>query len=538
MNKKTKSERASSSKRAADTETTSSQWRAKTPKATRLARESQSSLALKMNMVWMRRRFVLLLQLAIVFLCLGTIGILSVAEYTIAGAYADWQSEAVTHTANCRIELRAEPKGVTLPIPLRKLYPEATSLGYRQLTFGGIGSPFKRIAGARYTVSLPEEGKYLLITYPLGNNLNTFSRLFALLLFIEALIWLGGFFPGLRAAREVLRPLADMTFSAQSLNRQARYSPPPSDKENIDALAGEINQISADRLDAQLQVDSRELSGLADAINAMLNRIHESYWQQRQFVSDASHELRTPIAVIQGYVNLLDRWGKNDEKTLQESIDAIKSESTHMKELVEQLLFLARGDNDSMALNWQVLDVAEVVLEVFREARLIDPGHVWIFSGQEKAGLASQTETGTQTDAVSDLSLEPCYIEADEGLIKQSLRILVDNAIKYTPSGGEITLGVNRQNGLIEITVQDQGIGIAAEDLPRIFDRFFRSESSRARATGGTGLGLSIAKWIIDKHYGHFEILSRTGIGTRVVVCLPSVPAPELREGDLSTSAV
>ena len=207
--------------------------------------------------------------------------------------------------------------------------------------------------------------------------------------------------------------------------------------------------------------------------------------------------------MIQGYANLLDRWGKHDEKTMQEAIDAIKSETENMKSLVEQLLFLARGDNETIHMVKTVFDSGKVVEEIVRETRLIDPAHTFAI----------------EVDG-------PAYIEADQQLIKQALRILVDNSIKYTPSGGEIRLKVKKEEGKVKIQVQDSGIGIAPEDVARIFDRFYRSDESRARKTGGSGLGLAIAKWIVDHHGGDYEVMSRVDIGTRITLVFPAAKAP------------
>jgi two-component system, OmpR family, sensor histidine kinase ArlS len=232
----------------------------------------------------------------------------------------------------------------------------------------------------------------------------------------------------------------------------------------------------------------------------MLDRINESYRSQVRFVSDASHELRTPISVIQGYANLLDRWGKKDEKTLQESIDAIKDETANMSGLVEQLLFLARGDNNTMALQVERFDLSTLADEVLRETQMIDGRHEY------------------------DSCVTPVFINADKSLIKQATRILIDNAMKYTLSGKRISISVSDEDGYARLTIQDEGIGIAPEAVPKIFDRFYRADESRARATGGTGLGLSIAKWITERHGGHMEVLSRLDIGTRISIVLPTAP--------------
>ena len=169
-----------------------------------------------------------------------------------------------------------------------------------------------------------------------------------------------------------------------------------------------------------------------------------------------------------------------------------------MKELVEQLLFLARGDNDSMHIQMEHFDLTEVAAEVLRETEMIDQTHQ--FSAQW---------SGTA----------PVY--ADMGLTKQALRILVDNSIKYTPAGGRITLRAGTENGAASLSVQDEGQGIDAQSLPHIFDRFYHTDESRARQTGGTGLGLSIAKWIVDRHGGWFEVRSWPGVGTRMTIVLP-----------------
>jgi signal transduction histidine kinase len=216
-----------------------------------------------------------------------------------------------------------------------------------------------------------------------------------------------------------------------------------------------------------------------------------------RFVSDASHELRTPISVIQGYANLLDRWGKRDEKTLQESINAIKEETANMKELVEQLLFLARGDNNTIALQIEEIRLKDLVGEVVSETQMIDSAHEY------------------------EAKLSDATISVDKGLIKQALRILVDNSIKYTETGGHILISAAIDGDFARLSVQDDGIGIRPEAVPNIFDRFYRTDESRARATGGAGLGLSIAKWIAARHGGHMEVLSREGIGTRISILIP-----------------
>ena len=329
------------------------------------------------------------------------------------------------------------------------------------------------------------------------------------LLAVEGVFWLLGFFGSAKGARRLLKPLDKIAQAAQRLTDEngARRAAERAQQERMMRSDGGVDEAKFHDLEEaigqidigdQLATGDKDLQGLETAINGMLSRMHAAYRQQAQFVSDASHELRTPIAVIQGYVKMLDRWGKDDEKVLEESIAAIKAETEHMKTLVEQLLFLARGDSGRQQLSPEPMDLSALMAEVLDEYRMIDPAHEW------RQG-----------------SMTPAPVSADPALIKQAARILVDNAVRYTPEGGSIRLSAGTVDGRAFFEVQDGGIGIAEEDVPRIFDRFFRADPARARASGGTGLGLSIARWIVERHDGHFEVLSRQELGTRIRVVMP-----------------
>lgn len=322
----------------------------------------------------------------------------------------------------------------------------------------------------------------------------------AFLLGFEGLFLLGQAISGPRRARRLLRPLDNMARAAKQLSRNARYN--ASDDAKLHDLENAISRISPDQPEQKLRTGDEDLKGLEDAINSLLKRMHESYHQQAQFVSDASHELRTPIAVIQGYAGMLDRWGKQDTKILDESIAAIKSEADYMNRLIEQLLFLARGDTGRNRMEFIDLDLSDLLRDVYEDCRLIAPQHEWIIDVQPNVRLT-----------------------ADRDMIKQCARILTDNAVKYTPEGGAIRLRAYSDDpSMVCFQVQDSGIGISAEDAPRIFDRFYRSDPARTRQNGGTGLGLSIAQWIVQRHGGHIDLVSREGVGTRMTVCLPAVP--------------
>lgn len=268
----------------------------------------------------------------------------------------------------------------------------------------------------------------------------------------------------------------------------------------VDKMTKTVKNITINALDTRLDVSGSqdELKDLAHTFNSMLDRIQESYDKQNQFVSDASHELRTPIAVIQGYANLLDRWGKNDKEVLEESISAIKSEAENMKDLVEQLLFLARGDKNTQKVEKVDFYIDELVEEIVKETRLIDEKHEIICERNERV-----------------------QVNADRNLIKEALRIFVDNSTKYTPDQGYIKINSYEISEGIIISIEDSGTGISKEDLPHIFDRFYRADKSRTKQSGGTGLGLAIAKWIIMKHKGAIEVESKIGVGTKIIIKLP-----------------
>lgn len=371
-----------------------------------------------------------------------------------------------------------------------------------------------------YTISAPAgQARYLAASYDMTAPLEMFCKAMLLILAIEALLLISHTAGARRAIRNTLAPIQQLTTAARNISaappeRHARYQPQPQKQPqqrgpNEKELSGTIdalNRITAGRLDARIpeEGERHELRGLASAINSMLDRVDAAYSSQLRFVSDASHELRTPIAVLQGYANMLDRWGKEDPAVLQESIEAIKAESEGMKVLVEQLLFLARGDNNTIALKVEPLSVAEIVEDTVRDARIIDSAHIF------------------QADIADALVLE-----GDSGLLKQALRIFVDNAVKYSPDGGKIRITAAQDDKWLRISVADNGIGIPEEDLPHVFERFYRSDESRARATGGTGLGLSIAQWIVERHGGHLEIISRNELGTRMTMVLPRAEEKE-----------
>ncbi|MBQ5990844.1 MAG: sensor histidine kinase [Oscillospiraceae bacterium] len=331
-------------------------------------------------------------------------------------------------------------------------------------------------------------------------NIAVESISIAAILAVPEFFWLvTGFIRGGSRVRKKLAPLNRLAATAQLIS-SADF-----EGDSFHALEDALEKIDASQTDCHLSTGNTELQGIESAINNLIDRMKQSYVQQARFVSDASHELRTPISVIQGYANMLDRWGKEDEKVLEESISAIKTESESMSKLVEQLLFLARGDNGKNQLTMEDIDLSAMMQELYDEYLMVDPNHEFIL----------KNEGG------------PVMAYGDYAMIKQTARILTDNAVKYTPEGNEIYFSAyTDEKGTPVFEVQDTGIGIAPEDLPKVFERFYRADDARNRKTGGTGLGLSIAKWIVDRHGGHFDIKSYPDAGTRFSVFLP-VKNPE-----------
>lgn len=299
------------------------------------------------------------------------------------------------------------------------------------------------------------------------------------------------------AIRRKLRPLNDLAVKAEQL------SSVPLDEDLLQHLEHAITHVAVDSPNAKVSTGDEDLRSIEVALNNLIARMQETKQQQARFVSDASHELRTPISVIQGYVNMLDRWGKEDESVLNESIEALKHESEHMKNLIEQLLFLARGDSGRNTLHKADFSLGEIIREVWEESLMIDEKHRYELAQAEE-------------------SLAGAYVmNGDFSMIKQSVRIFVQNASKYSPEGGTIKFSVIEGDATVSYRIQDEGIGMEEAEVSHIFERFYRSDVARNGSSEGSGLGLSIAKWIVEAHDGTIDVLSRPDIGTRFTVTFP-----------------
>ncbi|HEX6512990.1 MAG TPA: HAMP domain-containing sensor histidine kinase, partial [Chloroflexota bacterium] len=255
-----------------------------------------------------------------------------------------------------------------------------------------------------------------------------------------------------------------------------------------------------------------ELGRLCTAFNDMLGHIEAAYQQiehalqaQRRFVADASHELRTPLTTIRGNIGLLST-AKVSQEDRRDALNDMAGEAERMSRLVSNLLVLARADA-GLHISKQPVRVDDILQEVYRHARVLSDGVQLRLDGPQ-----------------------PAQVEGSPDYLKQLLLILVDNALKNTPPGGEVCLADPVENGYVRLMVRDTGKGIPPDALPHIFDRFYQADTSRS--SGGTGLGLAIAKWIAEEHGGRIEAQSQVGVGSTFTVWLPrnghqAAPAPD-----------
>ncbi|CAH0135929.1 Signal transduction histidine-protein kinase ArlS [Peribacillus simplex] len=325
-----------------------------------------------------------------------------------------------------------------------------------------------------YRYPYPDEGKKLgmiEVTQPqdtLLDNLSTLAlvlggaSLFVILLSILAGKWL---------ANLILKPISIMSGTMKDIEKSGEYKRIPLSDQSKD-----------------------ELQVMGVAFNRMIERLERNYNQQQQFLSDASHELKTPITVIESYSSLLKRWGMRDEAIQEEAVEAIHHEAVRMKKLTEHLLQSASRTEPSADVEGKIelISFCEGIAQTFRR------------TGNREIKIESE--------------FKEIHAMAISSKLEQVIVILLDNAMKYSESS--IQIMIKRQADEIHIGVKDHGAGISPEHLPHVFERFYRVDSSRARKTGGNGLGLSIARTLVESFDGKLEIQSEVGEGTLVTLIL------------------
>ena len=313
---------------------------------------------------------------------------------------------------------------------------------------------------------------------------------------------------GRRHDRSITRPIRDLTTGATALAQgDLSYRIDYAGQDELGLLAARFNDM-ADQLKeqhgrllaARAQLEDEVSRRTAD-LEAANNRLRDLDRQRVQFLTDISHELRTPLAVLRGEAEVMLRQQDATVSSYRESLAYIAAEAGDMARLVDDLLFLARSETDTIRFDWTHLDLRMLVNDAVRDARTL---------GRPKEITVEFEATGS-----------PVVVEGDRQRLKQTLAIILDNAVKYSDPGSAIAIALTAGDAEAEISVRNSGEGVAPEDLPYVFERFYRGRERDADgADGGSGLGLSIARWIVEKHRGAMSLVSSAGC-TEVRIQLP-----------------
>jgi two-component system sensor histidine kinase ArlS len=317
-------------------------------------------------------------------------------------------------------------------------------------------------------------------TIELASNLETFDH------FSETLLWvmlIGGILAifisgisGLAISRQFMRPIRALATTIRSVKEKG--------------LSERVTDIQ----------NGDELASLAKLFNELMNQLEYSFLQQKQFVEDASHELRTPITIVEGHLSLLNRWGKSDPAVLDESLEASLQEVRRLKRLVQELLTLTKVEAKTRSESNPPVQLEPIIQETLKRFEVLNPDFAFI----------------AKTETIQDVMLimNPLHLE-------QILMIILDNSVKYSGTTKRIVIEGIPMKNKVQIIVQDQGIGIPAADVPFVFDRFYRVDKARNREIAGTGLGLAIAKQLVQNYQGSLTLSSVEGEGTRVQLTFP-----------------
>lgn len=314
-----------------------------------------------------------------------------------------------------------------------------------------------------------------IVGYPVAELRDALESLFAIFLILIPIAVAVSVVGGLYLANKSLRPVDEVTTRAR--------------------------RITAENLDQTIPprpVDD-EIGRLISTFNDMIQRLHSSFAQVRQFSADASHELRTPLTVMRGEIEIALRNPKTPEE-YRRVLESALEEILRMSSIIENLLTLAKADQGTYEVNFSQVDLSALLKELYED------GEILAESKRIQVSLSMN---------------DPITIVGDWVRLRQLFLNLVDNAIKYTPEGGAVSLSVGRRNGTAVVQVADTGMGIPPEDIPRVFDRFYRVDKARSREVGGAGLGLSIAKWIAELHRGTISVRSEVDKGSVFTVELP-----------------
>jgi heavy metal sensor kinase len=314
------------------------------------------------------------------------------------------------------------------------------------------------------------------IAAPMDDFYEAVNRFGLLLLFSVPLLLLVASAGGYWLSRKAVAPVGEIARAAQS--------------------------ISEHELSKRLPVPQTgdELQSLSETLNEMFGRLERAFKRVTQFTADASHELRTPVALMRTRTEVALRKPRS-EGEYRETIVRIHQELERTSTLIENLMTLARADSGNEALQVDSTNLNEVLLEISEPARLL------------AQGKSIQYE--------QRLPVTSLYVNGNAPSLRRLLLILIDNAVKYTPREGRISVVLDASDSAAVTEIRDSGLGISPSDLPHIFERFYRADESRSRESGGAGLGLSIAKWIVEAHQGKISVASKVGEGSVFRVQIP-----------------
>jgi heavy metal sensor kinase len=270
----------------------------------------------------------------------------------------------------------------------------------------------------------------------------------------------------------------------------------------VEKIIGDARRIGGTSLSERLTVSHTgdELERLADTLNEMLARLEASFQRVIQFTADASHELRTPISVMRTNAEITLRKPRT-ESEYREALSQILGETENLSRLVEQLLDLARADSGAAALAMTRTNLSEALQKASQQAQVL----------AEPKGLK----------ITAQLPEQPVWIQGDAAALERLFLIFLENAVKYTPSGGHVDVRLKSQDSIAITEIRDSGIGISANDIPHIFERFYQADPSRSRENGGRGLGLAIGRWIAQTHGGDIRVESEVAKGSSFQIRLP-----------------
>lgn len=388
--------------------------------------------------------------------------------------FADLEGKNPYYTEGMSLKIRNEDTKEVVFNDIELSIEKRNSL-FNKVFYGNVEGQKVLIVKDKQSVEIGGSNYTLYFQFDLSGEYLLLSRLLPFVILLLVILTASVIIFGKKSDEKLFLPLKDMSRLANRLT---------------------VKNLQSERIN--LAGTKNELKDLAVTINQMLDRIELSYESQKQFVSDASHELRTPIAVIQGYVNMLDRWGKADTDVLEESIEAIKNESKAMQELVEKLLFLSRHDKKTLKLDKRMFNMRVLVEDMLKETKMVTANRI-----------------------VETKALEDVIVYGDKQALKQAIRVFVDNAVKYSSDGDAIYISCENKDGDCIISVEDTGIGMTNKDIDNIFERFYRSDHVRDKKINGHGLGLSIAKLIILKHTGNIRVRSQYTKGSSFIVTIP-----------------